>query len=630
MASRARCPQACDECKRRKEKCGGSSPCTLCARRGKDSACINSTGSATPAPASQGPRKRRRLSETKAASETIIPATVVGTLNEAPDGFRFFSGSSGTLSCLAMVRTCVADALGQHPFVARCSQEFFLEDFPVTRNARPMELTKALEAETVSELASYYLTFTRGIFDLFENEQFMLAARRWTMPKNHPYSMWDAMVMLVVAVGAQERGGPGDEPLAEVLFVEAQQIATKSIMEPPTIMTVQVFMLVTLYLFVVCRRNAAFTHLGVALRAAQCIGLHDPDVVASLLPNDRLVWTRAWKYLQILDVSSCAFMGRTLATRSTPQNLVSREISPSIPPIALLSEQIDDAGLRLCAIAETILQEVYQKDQLTVSLAYQISGELRKWTRKLPNILAQGSTPRMASDADLPEHLCMFHLTGAYYWTIILLTRPFLIQHVRSRQIGHEFKTPDQSGSHTTLIDACINSAFRCLDATLGLLGYETLPKKLFLVNNTTLVCALVLAVASFGDFHQYFPLDDGLAKAERFLHHVAAGDGQAAHYAKIVTAVRGAASDYVHKRAREKLEQRSLHVEEVFGSVHEKEYKRTGSRTSSSTSANSDPRGWDRSPVVASDWTWIDGQNILGEPLLGVLDFHLPQHAPG
>ena len=41
---RRRCAQACDNCKRRKEKCDGLIPCNLCRRRGREPECHYTEG----------------------------------------------------------------------------------------------------------------------------------------------------------------------------------------------------------------------------------------------------------------------------------------------------------------------------------------------------------------------------------------------------------------------------------------------------------------------------------------------------------------------------------------------------------------------------------------------------------
>lgn len=616
MTGRTRCSQACEECKRRKERCDGKFPCMLCVRRGRIEAChyIQSQSQAHNGPRVQKRRRSTTVTTTTTITNVNAAAAVVGGRDHSHDSVsvvsvatrstphaavgrqHVFTGESGTLTFLRAVGACVEDAVPSHTFAAGSRNQYLVEDMPPIPCSHAM---LSISDEDRNELAHFYLSSTTGIFDMFDSGEVLEAVMCWdySSVEEATCSLGDATTRLILAIGAQGRGGVGGSELGEQLFLDAQKVAMRHMLEPSTLPFVQVSTLLALYLFLVCRRTVAYTHLGIAIRAAENIGLHQFDVISSLPEKDQLKNLRAWKCLRILDLSSCASLGRTLGTHSSADGDFSMQASFSRIEHGALAAQIDSAGMQLCNIAETILVQVYEVDSLTTQLAYQISQELRAWTHHLPDILVPGTGREIDLDAKMPEALCLNALTGAYYWTIQLLTRPFLLAAARSKQQQQQQQNTAsvQSGpnpDHQPFIDACINSAFRCLDVTIKLTQYQSLPKRLFLANNTTLASALVLGLAFFGDYDQHFPLESGLHKALIFLRHMEV-DVQAQHYATIVSDLLDAGKCYVEKRSKEKLESRSVEVEMIFGSVHEKHEGRSSHENHSKEELSSSSSLW-------------------------------------
>ena len=107
----------------------------------------------------------------------------------------------------------------------------------------------------------------------------------------------------------------------------------------------------------------------------------------------------------------------------------------------------------------------------------------------------------------LQQTIGVAHLKGAYYWSIILLTRPFLIFKVsgklkRRRKMQQQQaanggdgngdteedgKQGGPSGSEvtSTLSEACIDAALRSVEIATDLVHTPGVPKRLFVVTNS-------------------------------------------------------------------------------------------------------------------------------------------------
>jgi hypothetical protein len=147
-SARRRCSQACDRCKRRKEKCDGQKPCNLCTRRGTVSECHFSEGTLRRSRANararsiqlrddmpdtsdaeiaiesllnlsgsqnhQNARRRQRNQEEEdddAASHAPVPK-LSRLLRGGSEGSFMFIGDSANLSFLQNIRRLVKSSIG--------------------------------------------------------------------------------------------------------------------------------------------------------------------------------------------------------------------------------------------------------------------------------------------------------------------------------------------------------------------------------------------------------------------------------------------------------------------------------------------------------------------------------------
>jgi hypothetical protein len=174
----------------------------------------------------------------------------------------------------------------------------------------------------------------------------------------------------------------------------------------------------------------------------------------------------------------------------------------------------------------------------------------------------------------MEESLAAAHVFGSYYWSIILLTRPFLVyrvaQYVKNKSDPSSLSDSKSSSSRISLFsDACVYSALRGLDVVEDLGQFSSLPKRLPFLINSVFNSAVVLGAAFFADYDNLLPLEEGMGKAERFLGVFVPHDPHACRFYQIVKYLRSAVAEYIQRRNRQWMDHRSKQVDQLFGQVN-------------------------------------------------------------
>lgn len=87
-----------------------------------------------------------------------------------------------------------------------------------------------------------------------------------------------ARIYLILAVGAQCRGADRlDHQLASNFFSKGRVLAFHSMLIDPSLEMISDFLIMAFYMLGACNRNAGYMYLGVALKAANALGLHRID-----------------------------------------------------------------------------------------------------------------------------------------------------------------------------------------------------------------------------------------------------------------------------------------------------------------------------------------------------------------
>ncbi|OOQ89196.1 fungal specific transcription factor domain protein [Penicillium brasilianum] len=595
--ARLRCRRACDSCKRRKQKCNGEQPCTICIQRNKEPECHFSDRPArllkpeskdstmllseriVPSPQRETAMDRLLNSledrgmnleqEVRDEKEGMAPVPKVARLLRDGQGKFMYIGDSASLSFLQSVRRVVSSSIGRCEFTEDNSRHSMLEAFQSNPSTQAGPLIPPPSNEEAQRLARQFVLATSPLLDLFDLEEFHPRLANWVRNPSGDEDTVSSIFYLVLAIGAQV--SEVNQTLAEQYFSSGRQLAFSAFQETPSIHTIQSYILISMYMLGACRRNGAFMNLGIALRAAYAVGIHRKDANALFCGRERRARERVWKSLRMMDLFLSASLGRPPATSDydydiRDDTLVSADQQRNLTP----DQQLSVAVTSLCRIFERILTDVYMKQVISINVAEAISNQHRAWVRTLPTVLRM-QTERL-DNKSMEDSLAAAHVFGSYYWSIILLTRPFLVyrvaQYVKSKADPSSSESRNTSSRISLFADACVYSAIRGLDVVDDLARFGSLPRRLPFLINSVFNSAVVLGAAFFADYDNLLPLEEGLNKAERFLGLFVPHDPHACRFLQIVKYLRGAVAEYVQRRNRQWMERRSRQVDQLFGQV--------------------------------------------------------------
>lgn len=480
-----------------------------------------------------------------------------------------YIGESASLAFLKTVQSAVTAAIGPCPFINDPVSHLMIENTTdlCLEAAREVDLDHAVALSLVEE----FFVATSGILDLFDPSWLINQVSAWINYPSQRSKPKSAIFYLALAIGAQGRAqDDSDQFLAERCFVYGRKLAMFTLMDDLSLSTVQAFVLTTYYMIAACRRNAAFTNLGIAVRAAYTLGIHLHEANAAIAPEEGMCRERAWKSLRVCDLFLSASLGRPPATSETTCSIPWKSLDSTVSEeSSRVKSQTSSAMFGVCNIIEQILVEVYSKKAITFEMAKSISSKHRQWAEALPQTLTIDCLED-TDDANYSGKRGTRILKMAYYYSIILLTKPFLTFLVRS------FKKDSQKQDNSsikadviTYADACVTSAMKGIDVAYDDILHHRAPRRQPLVSNSVFISALCLGLAYLGDYDQQrWPLSPSLERGIAILSHFGQISPQSACYADICRSLKEAATTYVLKRDHSLFHLRSESVRSVFGDV--------------------------------------------------------------
>lgn len=511
-------------------------------------------------------RERRNFSQPTSYSSQTTPVPQVVRLVQDERGTSMFIGDAANLSFLQTIRRLASRWSWASVFSDDPERHLMVEETPVEQPNWIVEIVKQPPRGPSPTEAQYFLKWytlsTACVVNLFDENQLYDSLTTWLENtqggvEQDPMS---AIYFLVLAIGAQTAPDDLDE-LAERLFNYGRFLTMSGPMEDISIVTAQANILITAYLLGASRRNAAFVHLGSAVRTAHVLGLHRSDVNAFFGQAEYAARERVWKVLRVLDLFLSISLGRPPSTSETRNTKADANYS---------------ATNDLCAIFEAIVTQVYSKRIVSPGPVEYISQHHRQWTTKLDKGLAAddikpGEFVNTAHGKKVPN-IGLYHVKEAYYWTIMLVARPFLVDSIAksmSRVNTHqEDRATSSSYPGQVLVHACVDSAIRTVDLLSGLTMTEEIPKRLPFVVNSLFIAGLVLGLAQFGDLDQMFPLEKGLSGVHKILALFSRYDAVAKRNLEIVENLQEVCHAYLGHRARQKMARHSLLIGGLFGTV--------------------------------------------------------------
>lgn len=506
-----------------------------------------------------------------------------------------FLGPSANVSVLQSIRKIVHGSLGPSHFAEMPAEDDFL-DGDSTMGIDWDEVNREPPLPSVAD-ARYYLWWyaraTEAVFDLFGYEELATNIIPW-LEQPASADSTTCINFLVLAIGAQ-CGPKGRDDIANAYFDYGRYLSSTKFLEPANIAAVQIHCLMTTYLLNAARPHVASTHLGLAVRAAHSLGIHRADINALFPAAESSKRERIWKVLRVQDLFLSTTLGQQPSTTETRDTMSQQEYSASID---------------LCHIFEKILSQVYSKQEVSPAVLHNVSQHHREWAIRFRDGLLADHIPAeeyidvQNGKSQLNIGLC--HLKEAYYWTIMLVTRPYLIdlvqRHLSNDTATFPLMSPSEDiissqtqPSDTLLAYASVNSAVLTIDLLKCFLHADEIPKRLPYVINSVFNSALVLGISYFADLDQLFPLGHAMDLAEKLMDCFQSYDALARWNLQVVRDLHHACNQFVERRRDRRLKHHGALVKDLFGDVKPFDSQPEPLHASRSSPCNV-PQGWDTS----------------------------------
>lgn len=372
-----------------------------------------------------------------------------------------------------------------------------------------------------------------------------------------------AALNMMLAIGHQCRGhNMFDVHNAARSFSCAQKYAFEGFLCDPSLDMVRVFLLMAFYMLGACHRNAAFMYLGIASKAACALGLHRQDQYKDLSDAESLARWRTWKSLLVLDTIVSSILGRPgglPAMRPDDDTAYDGdgEVGKADRPRWLASRAV----FGICSHIIELEQQLGSGQNMDAQTADAFLQRLRKWNDSVPTELRHfASLKDTLGPADRELFIGATHVACSYYFTIILVTRPFLISHLIS-QIRKRRKPSLESTITATTAEqqqqqqppsAVSDLAQACLDSAIFMskTGYMSINSSI-LSNNMCLLKAWMFAAGLLLGFSMFAhseesssssssslllpDVDEAFHNAIAVLERLASVSPQARHYLEIL-----------------------------------------------------------------------------------------------
>ncbi|KAK4073215.1 transcriptional regulator family: Fungal Specific TF [Trichoderma aggressivum f. europaeum] len=335
---------------------------------------------------------------------------------------------------LQFLRNVLRRFAGPSTFTESRRSNSMLEATLRSTSHRPTEFVDNLDLSERTEFIHYYKVasngflnlLTDGILSQLNSETIATLELEDTSSKDDITAAY-----LVIAIGAHCRGnGDKDVKTSSNYFAEAQRLGFQDMLLNPSLCMVRNFILMAFYMFCACRRNTGLLYLGVASRAATILGLHLPELNATLPADIRTVRVQIWKSLRVLDLICNSILGRPSGTQDIQPE--AQEARGKTELLAHTSMTLD-AMFESCSVVELIAQKINRDGILDISTAEEFLQKLRGWAQGLPPTLRQLLTrdnDGCVEDNHQQVAIGNIHVACNYYFGVMLTTRQFLISEV--------------------------------------------------------------------------------------------------------------------------------------------------------------------------------------------------------
>ncbi|GAB7353464.1 hypothetical protein MBLNU459_g3923t2 [Dothideomycetes sp. NU459] len=456
-------------------------------------------------------------------------------------GAEVYVGGIATLSFLHFLRKALRQDMGPSPFTEYDRQHVMLEVNHEHDGSEKFDVDKT----EIQSLVDYYFAATSGLLHLYTRKDVstILAISDGILPESDVSSEDVAAVQLIIAIGGHCSGtSPKTLRHATEYFTRAQKTAFEGMLESPSLDMIRLFLLMSFYMLGACRRNAAFMYIGIASKAAEALGLHVGEQYHRFSRKEQDLRLRIWKSLRIVESLVTSILGRPCASSSLTTDPSAFEgpqrNSGEDHGLAL------DATYRACFLIDDMAQNLTHNGNVSSHSAEVCLGKLARWSTSLSSELRVFSvrTGHALSPLEQQSVIGNLHVACVYYFSVMLVTRPFLIAHLTSRlasgAVVDEANSIRNSGDPGApkLSNACIDSA-----VYMAQLCHDALQAGI-LLNNMCFLKAWLFAAGLILGFSLYVlgdgrsDIDTAFAGLLEVLNRLSHSSPQAQQYFDILT----------------------------------------------------------------------------------------------
>ncbi|KAM3413807.1 hypothetical protein BST61_g10490 [Cercospora zeina] len=630
---RQRSARACVPCKASKIRCNAATPCGPCLKRERIDACVYLESSRkrqktspfpTPSVEDASPRYDPRLEEasqtaphgrSKSGAEHVAPTANMqahnGTTSRAPTGTgthtspsntpepgkdasrmtqsrmllsskgeKLYVGENASLSFLHFLRRILKKYMGPSAFTENQFKDNMLE-IEVPRDESPV-MTDLSRGDKFA-LVQLYREASSGILDLFtvaEIHGFLdrhnaLSPSIFIEAEDKRSRAEQAMLNMMLAIGHQCRGqDPFDSHNATRSFSCAQKYAFEGFLCDPSLDMVRVFLLMAFYMLGACHRNAAFMYLGIASKSACALGLHRKDQYKGLSTSECLTRWRTWKSLLILDTIVSSILGRPGGLPSMrPEDDSAYDGDGEVGEFDKPRWIASRAVFGICSHIIELEQQLGSGHTMDSKTADAFLQRLRKWNESVPAQLRHFASLKESTlgPADRELFIGSAHVACSYYFTIILVTRPFLISHlitqIRRRRRPSVDKL-EQSSAVSDLAQACLDSAVYMAKTGYMAINSSILSNNMCLLKAWMFAAGLLLGFSMFAQTEPVPEVETAFANAIAVLERLALISPQARHYYEILSTLSDAVTARREQLGRERRKKSNQYVSQLFTAV--------------------------------------------------------------
>ncbi|RMZ82688.1 hypothetical protein DV738_g1580, partial [Chaetothyriales sp. CBS 135597] len=500
-------------------------------------------------PPSQGHATHRRLSLVDRAYDNLVVPLGENESNgdDTPESLTpaeaVHVSSSASFALLQFLKDIVSRNVGETDFAQVPGDSDNLTDDLSRDSAAPAELS--LDPQVASLYTDAYMNSTTGI--IFTRDRIEIQALLSSLLDcPAPLTPDNAIAYALVAIGAQASNLPRSAADEKHGFLQAQKVAFAAMLESQSLVTVELFLLLSFYMLAAGRRDTVLMYLGIAARAA---------IVTQLLPagpnrgpdaDDKLTSQRAnvWRSLVTLDFVVSSLHGRPSATADHLPTLPQRHQYPDLP--LDIGEEALAASYDLSLMISRIVKDIYGSRIIKTATANDYLGLLQQWLQRVPADLKLSVTPHIPQ-ANTRQVIGSLHVSAYYYHVVMLVTRPFMIAHLIKKLAAHapmQGGTPSALGGGfggtfdseiTSLAHACTNAAIYLAQTAYEVHQSALLLSRMPLIEVWTFSAALVLGFRMFAAADQDWEIEDAYRNAQTVLETLAEKSRQANTYVDVL-----------------------------------------------------------------------------------------------